>query len=86
MKTLAKIAQITNATKAQIIASVEQSGGAILPQLRADHASAPVIAAVEEAFVGSARRSAFIAAGFVFLGFLASLRLPPNTGERERSE
>ncbi len=83
---IAALPDLPAATRAQIVSGVEQSGGAILPQLRAEHAPTAAITAVEEAFVGSARRAAFIAAGFVLLGFLASLKLPPNTGERERSE
>ena len=83
---IAALPDLPAATRAQIVSGVEQSGGAILPQLRAEHAPTAAITAVEEAFVGSARRAAFIAAGFVLLGFLASRKLPPNTGERERSE
>ena len=61
--------------RAAIIAAVERTGGAVLPVLRSSPALQPAVAPVEEAFVASARRSAMIAAAFVFLGLLASLRL-----------
>jgi EmrB/QacA subfamily drug resistance transporter len=58
-----------------IVAVVERTGGAILPVFRRSPALQPAVAPVEEAFVTSARRAAFIAAAFVLLGLLASLRL-----------
>ena len=54
---------------------MERSGGAVLPAFRRSPALQPAVAPVEEAFVASARRAAFIAAAFVLLGLLASLRL-----------
>ena len=47
----------------------------MLPALRRTPALQPAVGPVEEAFVASARRAAFIAAVFVVLGLLASLRL-----------
>ena len=56
-------------------AAVERSGGAVLPAFRRNPALQPAVVPVEEAFVASARRAAFIAAAFVLVGLLASLRL-----------
>lgn len=61
--------------QAAIVAAVERSGGAVLPALRRSPALQPAVAPVENAFVASARRAALIAAGFVLVGLLASLRL-----------
>ena len=65
--------------RAAIVSAVEQSGGAVLQVFRETPRLEPAVAPVEDAFVWSARRAAFIAAAFVVLGFLASLRLR-NTG------
>jgi hypothetical protein len=48
----------------------------VLPALRRSPDLAPAVAPVEDAFAASARRSALIAAAFVFVGLLAALRLP----------
>jgi hypothetical protein len=61
--------------RAAIVTAVERSGGAVLPALRASPALQPAVAPVEDAFVASARRAALIAAGFVLVGLVASLRL-----------
>jgi EmrB/QacA subfamily drug resistance transporter len=58
-----------------IVHAVERSGGAVIPAFRRSPALQPVMRPTEEAFVASARRAALIAAAFVFLGLLASLRL-----------
>jgi predicted MFS family arabinose efflux permease len=62
--------------QAAIVTAVERSGGAVLPAFRKTPALQPAVAPVEDAFVASARRAALIAAAFVLLGLLASLRLP----------
>jgi len=46
-----------------------------MPALRRSPALEPAVAPVEEAFVASARRAAFIAAAFVLVGLPAALRL-----------
>jgi len=61
--------------RAVIVTAVERSGGAVLPAFRQSPALQPAVAPVEDAFVASARRAALIAAAFVLLGLLASLRL-----------
>ena len=68
-------ASIPAPQRAAIVAAVERTGGAVLPALRRSPALQPAVAPVEEAFVASARRAALIAAAFVLLGLLASLRL-----------
>jgi EmrB/QacA subfamily drug resistance transporter len=68
-------ASVPGPQRTAILAAVERSGGAVLPAFRRSPALRPAVAPVEEAFVSSARRAAFIAAAFVLLGLLASLRL-----------
>jgi EmrB/QacA subfamily drug resistance transporter len=72
---LAAATAIPAPQRAVIVTSVERSGGAVLPAFRRSRALRPAVAPVEEAFVASARRAAFIAAAFVLIGLLASLRL-----------
>jgi EmrB/QacA subfamily drug resistance transporter len=67
--------QIPAQRQAAIVAAVERSGGAVLPALRRNPALQAAVVPVEDAFVASARRAALIAAGFVLVGLLASLRL-----------
>ena len=66
----------------RLAASVERTGGSVLPALRRAPGFAPVVRPIEDAFASSARRAAFIAAGFVVLGLLAALRLG-RPGEEE---
>jgi len=68
-------ASIPAQQRAAIVAAVERTGGAVLPAFRRNPALQPAVAPVEDAFVASARRAALIAAAFVLLGLLASLRL-----------
>jgi EmrB/QacA subfamily drug resistance transporter len=68
-------ASVPPAQRAAIVSAVERSGGAVLPAFRASPRLQPAVAPVEDAFVASARRAAFIAAGFVLVGLLAALRL-----------
>jgi EmrB/QacA subfamily drug resistance transporter len=68
-------ASIPAPQRAAIVAAVERTGGAVLPALRRNPALQPAVAPVEDAFVASARRAALIAAAFVLLGLIASLRL-----------
>jgi EmrB/QacA subfamily drug resistance transporter len=64
---------------AEVAGAVKESGGAVLPALRLQPAMQPAVAPIEDAFVESARRSAFIAAGFLVVGLAASFRLAPRT-------
>ena len=64
--------------RAAITAVVERSGGAVLPAFRRSPQLQPAVAPVEDAFVASARRAAFIAAAFVLVGLAAAFRLRPG--------
>ena len=79
---LKTVSEIPPARVPAIVHAVERSGGAVIPAFHRSSALRPAAAPAEEAFVASARRAAFIAAAFVFLGLLASLRL---TSPAERS-
>jgi EmrB/QacA subfamily drug resistance transporter len=83
---LASAESIPPATRSAIVAAVERSGGAVLPELRRSPALRPAVAPVEAAFVDSARRAAFIAAAFVLVGLLASLRLPRTRARLQEVE
>ncbi|HTS73824.1 MAG TPA: MFS transporter, partial [Gaiellaceae bacterium] len=69
--------------QAAIVTAVERSGGAVLPVFHRSPALQPAVAPVEDAFVASARRAALIAAAFVLLGLLASLRLRSSSATWE---
>lgn len=59
-----------------IATAVRESAGAILPALREQQVPEPVIGAIEDAFVSSARAATAAAAAFIVAGVLAALRLP----------
>ena len=84
---LARVPSIAPAQAAAIAQSVKESGGAVLPAFRRSPALRPAVRPVEEAFVVSARRSAFVAAGFLVVGLAAALRLgsAQRTSTRSRS-
>lgn len=75
---LAAVPSIPAPARAAITVAVEQSGGAILPAFRRSPRLQPAVVPVEEAFVASARRAAFIAAAFVLVGLAAAFRLRPG--------
>jgi EmrB/QacA subfamily drug resistance transporter len=75
---LEAVPSIPPSQRAAITAAVEQSGGAVLPAFRRSPQLQPAVAPVEEAFVASARRAAFIAAAFVLVGLAAAFRLRPG--------
>jgi hypothetical protein len=50
----------------------------MLPAFRRSPELQPAVAPVEEAFVASARRAAFIAAAFVLIRLAAAFRLRPG--------
>jgi EmrB/QacA subfamily drug resistance transporter len=72
---LAAVPGIPPQQRAAIVLAVEKSGGAVLPAFRQSPRLQPAVGPVEEAFVASARRAAFIAAGFVLVGLVAAFRL-----------
>jgi EmrB/QacA subfamily drug resistance transporter len=59
-----------------IATAVRESAGAILPSLRESPDAGPVVAAVEDSFVYSARVATGAAAAFIAAGMVAAIRLP----------
>lgn len=62
---------------------VEESAGTVIPTLDQPPGSPEIQDAAAIAFADSVRATAFVAAGFVFLGLMATLALPKPTGRRE---
>ncbi len=62
---------------------IKATGGQALPEIAARPGSAPVVAAVEDAFGSAATTAGLAAAAFIVFGFLLSLTLPevPETPE-----
>ena len=58
----------------------------MIPSLAEQPGGAPVAEAAGEAFASAIRVTAFAAAGFVSLGLLATLKLPPEARRREDEE
>lgn len=73
---LARLPGLPAAEQARLADAVQQTAGAVVVGLRDRPKLAPAVAAIDDAFVSSAKTTAFVAAIFVFLGFLLSLRLP----------
>ncbi len=74
--------EIPAATATQIVDAVVDSAGGAIPAL--DAKSADVAADARQAFSDATRLGAFTAAGFLALGFLATLRLS-GSGRREET-
>ena len=66
-----------------IAAAVSESAGLVIAELAADPGSAAVMQMAEAAFVDSARLAAWVAAAFVSLGFVVSLRLPNTVADED---
>ena len=83
----ARLADQPQAARDRIVATVVDSAGAAIPSLATQ--SPAVADAARAAFSEGTRYSAFAAAGFLVLGFLATLRLQgasvPHTGQAESS-
>ncbi|TFD25405.1 MFS transporter [Cryobacterium lyxosi] len=71
-------------TQTQIVDAVVNSAGSAIPALEAQ--SPAVADAAREAFSDGTRYSAFAAAGFLVLGFLATLRLSGTAPHHEQRE
>ena len=79
----AKLADLPADTRNQVVSAVVDSAGAAIPSL---DAQGPEIAdAAREAFSDGTRYSAFAAAGFLVLGFLATLRLSGTRGRADEA-
>jgi EmrB/QacA subfamily drug resistance transporter len=75
------------AVAAQVADVVESSAGTAIPGLAQPPGSPEIQAAAAEAFADSLEITAYVAAGFVFLGLLATLALPaPAHARREEHE
>ncbi len=75
---LARIPQLPTQVAAGVVDAVRQSLGATIPGL----SGRPEVAAAAHAAFTDATRTVFLwAAGFLFVGYLASLRLPHNAPE-----
>ena len=72
---LEAMAQLPEAARLQLVETVKQTAGAIIPSLGADPSTAAVAEAARTAFTDAARASALSAAGFLVVGLLASLSL-----------
>jgi EmrB/QacA subfamily drug resistance transporter len=82
---LAAVPGLDDAKRQQIGTAVEQSAGTIIPVLAQQPGGEPVAEAAGEAFASAIRVTSFAAVGFVTLGLLATLKLPPE-GARRRSD
>ncbi|MGV8847126.1 DHA2 family efflux MFS transporter permease subunit [Tessaracoccus sp.] len=72
---LEALAQLPEAARLQLVESVKQTAGAIIPSLGADPSTAAVAEAARIAFTGAVRASVLSAAAFLVVGLLASLSL-----------
>jgi len=77
----ARLASLPNAQRTQIVNAVVDSAGAAIPGL--EKQSAAIAADARIAFSDATRFAAFSAAGFLVLGFLATLRLSGVSRDRE---
>ena len=73
---LAQVPGLPAAAQEQVAQAIEASDGQALVVLRDDPRAAAAVPAVEDAFVDAARTAGLVAAGFIGLGLLFSLRLP----------
>jgi len=76
---------LTDDQRSAISHAVEQSAGTIIPALGHKPGGEAVAVAAGEAFATAIRLTALTAAAFVFLGLLATLKLPPD-GRHEDDE
>jgi EmrB/QacA subfamily drug resistance transporter len=73
---LAQIPDLPPAAIAGIVDAIDGSAGQALPEIAKMPGSEPVVGAISDAFAAAATRTGFVAAAFVFAGFLMSLQLP----------
>jgi EmrB/QacA subfamily drug resistance transporter len=82
---LASVPGLTDEQRQQISTAVEESAGTIIPGLAQRPGGEAVATAAGEAFASAIRVTSFAAVGFVTLGLLATLKLPPE-GARRRED
>ena len=84
---LAAVPGLPATTAAQVAGMIEASDGQALIALRSAPQAAAAVPAIESAFTDAARTAGLVAAGFIGLGLLFSLRLPaPAPMERTAAE
>jgi EmrB/QacA subfamily drug resistance transporter len=79
--TTSQLQSVPGLSSAQIAAyshQVEQTAGVVIPSLAARPGGQQVAQAAGVAFAESLQRTAYVAAGFIALGLLATLALPPE--------
>jgi Na+/melibiose symporter-like transporter len=75
---LASVPGLSDGQRQQIADLVEQTAGTIIPSLAQKPGGAAIAEAAGEAFASAVKLASFTAAAFVFLGLLATLRLPAD--------
>ena len=75
---LGAVPGLNDAQRQQIADLVEQTAGTIIPSLAQKPGGAAIAEAAGEAFASAVKFASFTAAAFVFLGLLATLRLPAD--------
>ena len=83
---VAQIEGVSAEQAAQISTVVESSAGTAIPAIAAKPGGQPIADAAGDAFAVSVRYTAFTAAGFILIGLLATLRLPPGRSREEDDE
>lgn len=83
---LAAVPGLDDTQRQQIADVVEQSAGTAIPGLAEQPGGEAVASAAGEAFATAISLTAYTAAGFVFLGLLATLGLPASGARREDDE
>jgi EmrB/QacA subfamily drug resistance transporter len=73
---LANVPGLDDEQRQQIADLVEKTAGTVIPSLGQKPGGAAIAEAAGEAFASSVKYASFTAAAFVFLGLLATLRLP----------
>ena len=76
---LATLPGVSHAVSDQVVHVVRASGGAAISSLGAQPDGTAIVHAASEAAVDAARTVSFAAAGFILLGLVATLLLPPTT-------
>ncbi|HWS58572.1 MAG TPA: MFS transporter [Actinotalea sp.] len=74
---VAEVPGITAEQAGEVARLVEQSAGTAIPTIAARPGGEPVAAAARDAFADALQRTAMVGAGFVTLGLVATLALPP---------
>jgi EmrB/QacA subfamily drug resistance transporter len=72
---------LTAGQRGALVSAVKQSAGAVISQLAADPRTERAAVLARQAFSGATRLTAFVAAGFLALGLLASISLGRRAGQ-----